>query len=179
MAVKAQGDVPDGMQRVYRRFERWRSSHRGRLPIPTGLWASAAVVARARCVPNSQGLRLEYATLKRMVESAPGSAQTAATPATFLELTPSQAVALSECLIELEGPRGKIRIQWKGAAASDLAALSARCGSRRDSVARYFFPAIRSLISLQPINLTALSCSAWRNSGPVITSKSRCRHALP
>ena len=25
MAVKAQGDVPDGMQRVYRRFERWRS----------------------------------------------------------------------------------------------------------------------------------------------------------
>ena len=182
MAVKAQGDVPDGMQRVYRRFERWRSSHRGRLPIPTGLWASAAVVARERGVfQTAKVLRLEYAPLKRMVESAPGSAQTAATPATFLELTPSQAVRSVGVLnlIELEGPRGKIRIQWKGAAASDLAALSARCGSRRDSVARYFFPAIRSLISLQPINLTALSCSAWRNSGPVITSKSRCRHALP
>jgi hypothetical protein len=38
MAVKAQGDVPDGMQRVYRRFERWHSSHRGRLPIPAGSW---------------------------------------------------------------------------------------------------------------------------------------------
>ena len=27
-------------------------------------------------------------------------------------------------LIELEGPRGKLRIQWKGATAPDLAALS-------------------------------------------------------
>jgi len=71
-------------------------------------------------------LRLEYAKLKRMVESAPRRARTAATPATFLELMPSQAVAVSECLIELEGPRGKIRIQWKGATAPDLAALSRR-----------------------------------------------------
>src|ERR1022692_1221427 len=31
---------------------------------------------------------------------------------------------LSECFIELEGPRGKIRIQWKGATAPDLAGLS-------------------------------------------------------
>jgi hypothetical protein len=69
-------------------------------------------------------LRLEYAKLKRMVESTPRSAGTAATPATFLELMPSQAVALSECLIELEGPRGKIRIQWKGTTVPDLAALS-------------------------------------------------------
>jgi hypothetical protein len=124
MAVKAQGDVPDGMQRVYRRFERWRSSHRGRLTIPAGLWAAAAVAAREHGVFRAaKVLRLEYAKLKRMVESAPRSVH-AATPATFLELMPSQAVALSECFIELEGPRGKIRIQWKGATAPDLAALS-------------------------------------------------------
>jgi len=125
MAVKAQGDVPDGMQRVYRRFERWRSSHRGRLPIPAGLWASAAGVAREHGVfQTAKVLRLEYAKLKRMVESAPRSAQTVPALPTFLELMPSPAVALSECFIELEGPRGKIRIQWKGAAAPDLAALS-------------------------------------------------------
>jgi hypothetical protein len=29
---------------------------------------------------------------------------------------PPQAVGLAECLIELEGPRGKMRIQWKGTA---------------------------------------------------------------
>ena len=28
----------------------------------------------------------------------------------------------AECLIELEGPRGKLRIQWKGSTAPDLAA---------------------------------------------------------
>jgi len=72
---------------------------------------------------TAEVLRLEYAKLKRMVESAPRRARPAATPATFLELMPSQAVAVSECLIELEGPRGKIRIQWKGATAPDLAAL--------------------------------------------------------
>jgi len=101
MAVKVPGDVPDGMQRVYRRFERWRSSHRGRLPIPAGLWASAAAVAREHGVfQTAEVLRLEYAKLKRMVESAPRRARPAATPATFLELMPSQAVAVSECLIE-------------------------------------------------------------------------------
>jgi hypothetical protein len=42
----------------------------------------------------------------------------------FLELVPSQAVGLAECLIDLEGPRGKMRIQWKGDTAPDLAALS-------------------------------------------------------
>src|ERR1035437_1897569 len=39
-------EVPTGIQRIYRRFERWRSSHRGRLPIPEALWVSAATVAR-------------------------------------------------------------------------------------------------------------------------------------
>ena len=121
MAAKAQGKAPVGMQRICRRFERWRSSHRGRLPIPGGLWASAAAVAREHGVfQTAKVLRLEYGKLKRMAEAAPPATR----PATFLELVPPQAVGLSECLIELEGPRGKMRIQWKGAAAPDLAGLS-------------------------------------------------------
>ena len=46
MTSKTPHEVPASMQKVYRRFERWRSSHGGRLPIPAGLWASAAEVAR-------------------------------------------------------------------------------------------------------------------------------------
>src|ERR1035441_3523503 len=42
MTTKTALEVPTGMERIYRRFERWRSSHRGRLPIPKALWASAA-----------------------------------------------------------------------------------------------------------------------------------------
>ena len=59
--AKAQVEVPAGMLRVCRRFERWRRSHRGRLPIPEGLWASAAAVARQHGVfRTSKVLRLEY-----------------------------------------------------------------------------------------------------------------------
>ena len=140
MAVKAQGDVPDGMQRDLPALRcAGGSSHRGRLPTPAGLWASAAAVAREYGVfRTAKVLRLEYGKLKRMVElSGPGSAQTiTATPATFLELMPSQAVAsVGASLIELEGPRGKIRIQWKGAAALDPGRCkpAARCGGWRDS----------------------------------------------
>jgi hypothetical protein len=111
------------MQRIYRRFERWRKSHRGRLPIPEGLWASAAELAREHGVfRTAKVLRLEYGKLKRMAEAVRRSAPASAT--TFLELVPPQTAGLSECVIELEGPRGKMRIQWKGTTAPDLAGLS-------------------------------------------------------
>ena len=123
MATKARPEVPTGMQRIYRRFERWRKSHRGRLPIPEGLWASAAELAREHGVfRTAKVLRLEYGKLKRMAEAVRRSAPAAAT--TFLELVPPQTAGLSECVIELEGPRGKMRIQWKGTTAPDLAGLS-------------------------------------------------------
>lgn len=41
-----------------------------------------------------------------------------------MELVAPQTVGVSECLIELEGPHGKMRIHWKGATAPDLAGLS-------------------------------------------------------
>ena len=125
MATKAQREVSAGMQRISHRFERWRSSHRGRLPIPEGLWASAAEAAREHGVfRTAKVLRLEYGKLKRLAESTAPSRRPAVAPATFLELMSPQPVGLSECLIELEGPRGKMRIQWKGATAPDLAGLS-------------------------------------------------------
>jgi hypothetical protein len=128
MATKAVLEVPTGMQRIYRRFERWRGSHQGRLPIPEALWASAAAVAREHGVfRTAKVLRLEYGKLKRMVETAapvrPGR-RAAAPPAEFLELVTPQTVGLWECVIELEGPRGIMRIQWKGDTAPDLAGLS-------------------------------------------------------
>lgn len=123
MAIKAQLEVPAGMQRISRRFERWRRSHRGRLPIPEGLWASAAAVAREHGVfRTAKVLRLEYGKLKRMAETASGRPQPVRAPTAFLELMPPP-VGVSDCLIEVEGPGGKMRLQWKGATASDLAGL--------------------------------------------------------
>lgn len=126
MATKAQRDefeIPAGMRLVCQRFERWREGHKARLPIPDKLWALAAQVAREHGVfRTAKVLRLEYGKLKRMAEGITPT-RPALTSAAFVELVPPQAVGLSECVIELEGPRGKLRIQWKGATASDLAGL--------------------------------------------------------
>lgn len=118
-------NIPQGMRRVYRRFKRWRSAHTGRLPIPEALWASAAEVAREYGVfHTSKVLRLEYGKLKRLAEAAGLMGCSATAPTSFVELVAPSATGLSECLIELEGPRGKMRIQWKGATGPDLAGLS-------------------------------------------------------
>jgi hypothetical protein len=125
MANKALLEIPAGMQRVCRRFERWRKGHKARLPIPEVLWSAAAEAAREHGVFRAaKALHLEYGKLKRMVEAGPAPVRPTMAPATFLELVPPQAAALAECLIELEGPRGKMRIQWRGATTPDLAGLS-------------------------------------------------------
>ena len=125
MAAKEPAEIPAGMRRICRRFERWRDGHKARLPIPEALWAAAAQSAREHGVFRaSKVLRLEYGKLKRMAEGVSAPPRTAMEPATFLELVPPQAVGLAECLVELEGPRGKMRIQWKGTTPPDLAGLS-------------------------------------------------------
>ena len=133
MTTKTLPEVPVGMERIYRRFERWRSSHRGRLPIPAALWAAAAEVAREHGLfRTAKTLHLEHSKRKGMVKSTKPAAmrvRRAPTPQPaggFLELVAplSSGPGLTECVIELTGPRGKVRIQWKGSTAPDLAGLS-------------------------------------------------------
>jgi hypothetical protein len=82
------------------------------------------VVAREHGVfRTAKLLRLESGKLKRMMESAASASGAPSRTPMFLELMP-QPVSPMECLIELEGPRGKMRIHWKGASAPDLAGLS-------------------------------------------------------
>ncbi len=109
MATKEPFEIPVGMRRVCRRFERWRKGHQARLPIPEALWAEAAKAAREHGVFRaSKALHLEYGKLKRMAGTSPASVRPTVAPATFLELMPPQTVGLAECLIELEGLRGQL-----------------------------------------------------------------------
>ena len=122
-------DVPESMRGIHGRLARWRQSHTGRLPIPQPLWEAAAEVAREYGVfRTAKVLSLEYGKLKRLTtESPPAKRRTArlsAPPATFVELLAPGTSGSAECLIELEGPRGKMRIQWKGNTAPDLSGLS-------------------------------------------------------
>lgn len=124
MPQKNHSDIPIGMEKVYRRLEHWRRKRRGRSPIPKPLWAAAAAVAREHGINRtSKVLHLEFNKLKELAEST--GARKRATKATpqFVELMTSPA-GVSECVIELEGRHGKMRIQWKGITASDLAQLS-------------------------------------------------------
>ena len=101
MTAKTSLEIPVGMRRICRHFERWRNGHQGRLPIPVALWAAAAEVAREHGVfRTAKVLHLEYSKLKRMAESAAAPGAPAQTP-TLLELVP-QPVGPAECLIELE-----------------------------------------------------------------------------
>jgi hypothetical protein len=120
--------VPADLQELSGRFEDWRRTRRGKLPIPEPLWLAAAEAARSHGVcQTAQALRLEYKKLKQLTDGAAGHKpvrrRRAPTPTTFVELAPAPTVA-AECVIELEGPRGKLRIQWKGTTAPDLAGLS-------------------------------------------------------
>jgi hypothetical protein len=54
MAAKGPFEIPVGMRRVCRRFERWRKGRQAHLPIPDPLWAAAAEAARAH--PPCPGL---------------------------------------------------------------------------------------------------------------------------
>src|SRR5207244_8483403 len=116
-------DIPVAMEAVHRRFQRWRKTRIGRSPIPMRLWAAAARLAREHGVSaTSQALGLEFKKLKSFVETE-GTAKKEVTAAPrFLELVATDA-RVTECVIELEGRRGNMRIEWKGSAAPDLASL--------------------------------------------------------
>ena len=132
-------DIPPKMQKVYRRLKRWRSSHARRVPIPDSLWAAAGELARAHGInPTAKALHLEYGKLKQRAEAAvptvkrrmvkalaagPRRARRTAPP-TFVELMAPRLGTLPGAVVELEGPRGRMKIELKGVSTAELVALS-------------------------------------------------------
>ena len=109
------------LEEVKARFEEWRRNRKGKASIPDELWSAAVEVARREGVSRtSTELRVEWNHLKRRMAEVP---QQPGSPA-FVELVAPRAESVPECMIELEGRRGKLRIQLKGASVSDLATLS-------------------------------------------------------
>jgi hypothetical protein len=122
MSKVAGAEVPAGLRRVYQKLERWRRTRPGRSPLPEALWRAAAEAAREHGVfRTGQVLHLEYGKLKRVMNATRGKASS---PTEFVELAPLAALGGDECVIELEGARGKLRLRLRGNAAGDLAGLS-------------------------------------------------------
>ena len=132
-------DIRPDMRKVYLRLKRWRSSHARRVPIPESLWAAAGELARAHGInPTAKALHLEYGKLKQRAEAAvptvkrrmvkalaegPRRARRTAPP-TFMELITPRPGSAASAVVELEGPRGRMKIELKGVATAELVALS-------------------------------------------------------
>ena len=103
------------------RFEEWRSNRSGKARIPAELWSAAVEVARKEGINRTaRELHVAWDDLKRRM---PATGPVPQQPA-FVELVTPQVQSVPECTLEVEGRRGKLRIQLKGASASDLASLS-------------------------------------------------------
>jgi hypothetical protein len=111
------------IEEVRGRFEHWRRNRQGKDAIPKELWSAAITLARKNGVSRTAAeLRLDGGKLKRLMVGA-GVAPMKCASASFVELIAPQA-NLGECRIELEGRRGKIRIQFNGSGTADLAELT-------------------------------------------------------
>ena len=112
---------------VRTRFEDWRQTRKGKARIPDELWSAAVEVARRDGVNQTATLlHLDGGKLKcRMMDA--GSVPDKTAPA-FVEMVVPHTAVSSECTIELEGRKGKLRIHWTGATAAELAGLSRALG---------------------------------------------------
>ncbi len=106
------------------RFEEWRNKRSGKARIPAELWSAAVEVARKEGINRTaRELHVAWDDLKRRMAPTGEVPQQPGSPA-FVELVAPPAESIPECMIELEGRRGKLRIHVKGAPASYLATLS-------------------------------------------------------
>ena len=114
---------------VRRRLARWRQTRpHQRAPFPEALWAAAVGLAQQHGLyRTARALRLNYGALKAHVERANRVDQVTHRP-TFVELAPVPARPESECVIELDAPRGTTRVRVSGLAVADLVALARALG---------------------------------------------------
>jgi hypothetical protein len=129
MGIKKTRELPRRLEGVQRRIERWRQTRKVRSPIPDSLWAAAVRMANVFGMNRtSRVLRLNYYGLKKRVDQQGAGAAGAAGAeggVPFIELAPLPSTSVCECLLELEKVGGaRMRIQLKGVAVPDLAALS-------------------------------------------------------
>lgn len=101
--------------------------------------------------------------------------RSAASLPSFLEVVGSSAMAGSECVIELEGAQGRMRIQWKGIGAPDLAALGRVVLEPRTS-RRWVGITISKTNCVSPFKPSALLPRSCRRSEREKSSKSGAWH---
>ena len=138
MSPRKARTLPGRLEKVQRRFERWRQSRKIPSRIPGPLWASAVRMASMYGIAHTaKTLRVNYTALKQRVTrgvttagSRPSVGGAGAVPAgeavaRFVELASPVSAGACECTLELENAGGaKMRVHLQGVAMPDLAAIS-------------------------------------------------------
>jgi hypothetical protein len=79
------------------------------------MWAAAAEMAQRHGVHcTTKALRLDYTRLKKRLPAPVGLGPARSARADFLELLAPSASALTECVVEVESNRGRMRVAMKG-----------------------------------------------------------------
>jgi len=105
--------IPDDLLELSQRLQEWRSANPPRTRLPEAMWTAAVEMAQRHGLHRTtKSLRLDYMRLKRRLSAGVPSPRSTA-PA-FLELLPSPASGSTECVVEWECARGRMRIVMKG-----------------------------------------------------------------
>jgi len=116
--------IPMQLEEARQQLEAWRSTHRPRCHIPDSLWKRAAELASQHGLYlTSRTLRVDYMRLKKRVQPVSPERKTTELPG-FVELMAPATARIAECVVELEGVGGRMRIQLKGITAAELVGLS-------------------------------------------------------
>jgi len=118
--------VPPDVTKVLDRFDDWRRTKRKRERIPRRLWAAAVKLCPDHGVNRvSKWLGLNHSALRDWVDPPVSRRpRRQKREPTFVEVALPTASSTTECLVELENPRGvKMKIHLKAAGAAELAAL--------------------------------------------------------
>ena len=119
--------LPRRLASIQGRFQQWRGQRTKGRRIPEPLWKAAVEAAQEFGLhPTAKALGLDYYSLKhRLDEVLADAAGPSRQSHGFVELMPSIAANMPECLLELEDAGGtKMRLHCKGLTATDLTALS-------------------------------------------------------
>ena len=119
------------LEKIERRFRRWREGRKAGERIPVALWAAAVGLAQEHGLHRiALELRVDFNGLKKRLERAGGAAQGGQVEARFVELfaaPASTAAGRCECAVELENGRGaKMRVELNG---NGLVGLAGVCNA--------------------------------------------------
>jgi hypothetical protein len=109
------------------RLEQWRSQQSGRQKLPSEFWSEAAALARHHGTTRvANVLRMNASVLRSKSERRPNKPRN--TSAAFVEVS-MPPILDSECTLEVETARGKLRLQLRRMPVAAIAELVRSLGA--------------------------------------------------